>query len=88
LAVGCRSSSKQKKKVMAIVAALVSPTASPLGLAGRRQHRRYWRVAKASSSAAAAGVDLKALESAIDKVKHDSYVTSSSPHFRTCRKAI
>lgn len=52
---------------MAIVAALVAPTASTLGLAGRGQHRRHWRVAAASSSAAASGVDLKALSSAIDK---------------------
>uniref|UniRef100_A0ACD5UEV1 Uncharacterized protein n=1 Tax=Avena sativa TaxID=4498 RepID=A0ACD5UEV1_AVESA len=52
---------------MAIVAALVAPTASTLGLSGRRQQRRYWRVAAASSSAAASGVDLKALGSAIDK---------------------
>uniref|UniRef100_A0ACD5UUB4 Uncharacterized protein n=1 Tax=Avena sativa TaxID=4498 RepID=A0ACD5UUB4_AVESA len=52
---------------MAIVAALVAPTATTLGLSGRRQQRRYWRVAVASSSAAASGVDLKALGSAIDK---------------------
>ena len=51
---------------MAIVAALVAPTASPLGLAGGQRYRRNWRVA----AAAAAGVDLKALGSAIDKVKH------------------
>uniref|UniRef100_A0ACD5V328 Uncharacterized protein n=1 Tax=Avena sativa TaxID=4498 RepID=A0ACD5V328_AVESA len=52
---------------MAIVAALVAPTASTLGISGRRQQRRYWRVAAASSSAAASAVDLKALGSAIDK---------------------
>ena len=50
---------------MAIVAALVTPTANPLRLAGGQRYRRNWRVA-----AAAAGVDLKALGSAIDKVKH------------------
>ncbi|XBJ05465.1 hypothetical protein VPH35_024242 [Triticum aestivum] len=50
---------------MAIVAGLVAPAAKPLGLSGarRRQHRGRWRVA----AAAAAGVDLKALGSAIDK---------------------
>ncbi|SPT20550.1 unnamed protein product [Triticum aestivum] len=53
---------------MAIVGALVAPTANPIGLASaRRQHRRGWRVAVASSSAAASGVDLKALGAAIDK---------------------
>ncbi|KAM0842248.1 hypothetical protein ACQ4PT_058487 [Festuca glaucescens] len=51
---------------MAIVAALVAPTANPLRLAGGQRYRSNWRVA-ASSSAAASGVDLKALESAIDK---------------------
>ncbi|XP_047067887.1 uncharacterized protein LOC124675863 [Lolium rigidum] len=52
---------------MAIVAALVAPTASPLRLAGGQRYRSNWRVAAASSSAAAAGVDLKALGAAIDK---------------------
>lgn len=43
---------------MAIVAVLVAPTTAP---------RRCWRAAAASSSAAS-GVDLKALQAAIDKV--------------------
>ncbi|KAM0871806.1 hypothetical protein ACQ4PT_039141 [Festuca glaucescens] len=52
---------------MAIVAALVAPTANPLRLAGGQRYRSNWRVASASSSAAASRVDLKALGSAIDK---------------------
>uniref|UniRef100_A0A0D9WA57 Uncharacterized protein n=1 Tax=Leersia perrieri TaxID=77586 RepID=A0A0D9WA57_9ORYZ len=53
---------------MAIVAALVAPTANPrnpLRLIAATSHRQ-WRVAAASSSAAP-GVDLKALQAAIDK---------------------
>ncbi|XP_037487727.1 uncharacterized protein LOC119366146 [Triticum dicoccoides] len=57
---------------MAIVAGLVAPAAKPLRLSGAgRQHRRGWRVAVASSSAAASGVDLKALGAAIDKKDGD-----------------
>jgi hypothetical protein len=46
---------------MAIVAVLVAPTASSVG------PRRRWPAA-ATSSSAASGVDLKALQAAIDKV--------------------
>ncbi|KAM0871808.1 hypothetical protein ACQ4PT_039141 [Festuca glaucescens] len=63
---------------MAIVAALVAPTANPLRLAGGQRYRSNWRVASASSSAAASRVDLKALGSAIDKVKHGSTLRLSS----------
>uniref|UniRef100_A0A0E0DIY1 Uncharacterized protein n=1 Tax=Oryza meridionalis TaxID=40149 RepID=A0A0E0DIY1_9ORYZ len=54
---------------MAIVAALVAPTANPrnpLRLIAAAPHRQWRRVAAASSSAAP-GVDLKALQAAIDK---------------------
>lgn len=58
---------------MAIVAALVAPTANPRNpLKLSAAPHRHWRAAAASSSAAS-GVDLKALQSAIDKV-NGSYV--------------
>ncbi|KAF2936104.1 hypothetical protein DAI22_04g280000 [Oryza sativa Japonica Group] len=55
---------------MAIVAALVAPTANPrnpLRLIAAAPHRQWRRVAAAASSSAAPGVDLKALQAAIDK---------------------
>lgn len=57
---------------MAIVAILVAPTASYVG------PRRRWRAAAASSSAAS-GVDLKALQAAIDKVSAEGQ--SAAPVF-------
>jgi hypothetical protein len=57
---------------MAIVAVLVAPTASYVG------PRRRWRAAAASSSAAS-GVDLKALQAAIDKVSAEG--KSAAPAF-------
>ncbi|XP_015691728.2 uncharacterized protein LOC102705433 isoform X2 [Oryza brachyantha] len=60
---------------MAIVAALVAPTAAtanprgnkPLRLIAAAPPPRQWRAAAAASSSAAPGVDLKALQAAIDK---------------------
>uniref|UniRef100_A0A0E0GKP6 Uncharacterized protein n=1 Tax=Oryza nivara TaxID=4536 RepID=A0A0E0GKP6_ORYNI len=55
---------------MAIVAALFAPTANPrnpLRLIAAAPHRQWRRVAAAASSSAAPGVDLKALQAAIDK---------------------
>jgi len=56
---------------MAIVAVLVAPTT-----ASSSAPRRCWRAAAASSSAAS-GVDLKALQAAIDKCCRRAAMTSS-----------
>jgi hypothetical protein len=70
LAVGRRTA--RTGEPMAIVAVLVAPTASYVG------PRRRWRAAAASSSAAS-GVDLKALQAAIDKVSAEGQ--SAAPVF-------
>ncbi|KAF0890821.1 hypothetical protein E2562_004302 [Oryza meyeriana var. granulata] len=52
---------------MAVVAALVAPTANPLRLIAAAPNRQWRASAAASSSSAAPGVDLKVLQAAIDK---------------------